>query len=201
MKYIVSTLAAALAVSMGTAASAEPFNGPFIGVQGGWNQDDLNNPTTDAGVLAVTQKKDSFNAGGFIGYDYKIADRFVLGAEAGIQFSVDDEVVHDNGTALITLDPKRAIDLTARAGVLADAKTLIYARGGYTNARVRTTSEDSAGITSASQDRDGWLVGGGVERAITDNISARIEYRYTDLSDGNGKFDRHQALVGVAYRF
>jgi outer membrane immunogenic protein len=45
------------------------------------------------------------------------------------------------------------------------------------------------------------LVGGGVEQAITDNISARIEYRYSDLSDGDGKFDRHQALVGVAYRF
>jgi outer membrane immunogenic protein len=79
--------------------------------------------------------------------------------------------------------------------------TLIYARGGYTNARVRTSLDDGAAIPMASSHRDGWLVGGGVEHAITDNVSARAEYRYADLSEGDGRFDRHQALVGVAYRF
>jgi len=48
---------------------------------------------------------------------------------------------------------------------------------------------------------DGWSVGGGVERAITNRVSARVEYRYSDL-DGNGaEFDRHQVLAGVAWHF
>lgn len=201
MRYIVSSIAAALAIGLAGGASAEPFNGPFVGVQAGWNQDNLGTPTTDFGPIAINTKQDSVNGGVFAGYDYKIANSFVLGAEAGIHFGVDDEVVSTTNVGLVTIDPKRAIDLTARAGYLVDGKTLVYARGGYTNARVRTTIEDEAGLRVASSDRDGWTVGGGVERAITDNISARLEYRYADLSDGDGKFDRHQALVGVAYRF
>lgn len=201
MNYIASTLAAALVIGVAAPASAEPFNGPFLGVQGGWNQDDLGTPTTDFGTVAINQKRDSFNAGVFAGYDYKIANSFVLGAEAGIQFGVDDEIVSTTNLGTVTIDPKRSIDLTARAGYLVDSKTLIYARGGYTNARVRTTLEDNTGVSTLSGDRDGWLVGGGLERAITDNITARVEYRYSDLSDSDGKFDRHQALVGVAYRF
>ncbi|MFA7587563.1 MAG: outer membrane protein [Novosphingobium sp.] len=201
MRHIASSLAAVLVVSLATSASAEPFNGPFIGVQAGWNQDDLGTPSTELGDLSIGQKRDSFNGGVFAGYDHKIGNSFVVGGEAGLQFGVDDKIVRDTGAGLITADPKRAIDLTARAGYLVNDKTLVYARGGYTNARVRTTVADAAGIRSVSENRDGWLVGGGLERAITDNVTARVEYRYADLSEGDGKFDRHQALVGVAYRF
>lgn len=201
MKYFVSSVAAVLVAGVASSASAEPFNGPFVGVQAGWAQDVVGTTSTDLGALAVNQKRDSFNGGVFAGYDHKIGNRFVLGAEAGIQFGVDDEVVSSVGARRVTIDPKRSIDLTARAGFLAGDKTLVYARGGYTNARLRVTLDDAVGVRSASENRDGWLVGGGVERAITDNVTARIEYRYSDLSDGDGKYDRHQAMVGVAYRF
>ena len=39
------------------------------------------------------------------------------------------------------------------------------------------------------------------ERALTDEISARLEYRYTDLGSDGGEFDQHQALVGISYNF
>ena len=45
------------------------------------------------------------------------------------------------------------------------------------------------------------VVGGGVEHALSDNLSARVEYRYSDLGEGDGGFDRHQALFGLSYRF
>ena len=137
----------------------------------------------------------------FAGYDYKVSPRFVLGAEAGVQFGADDSIVRDNGAARITIDPKRSLDLTARAGYLMTDNTMLYARGGYTNARVQTSVENAGGIRSASANRDGWLVGGGIEHALSDDVSARAEYRYSDLSEGDGKFDRHQALFGIAYRF
>lgn len=202
MKRIVSSVAAlALAVGLGSAASAEPFNGPFVGVQAGWNQDDLGTPSTEVGDVAVSRSRDSFSGGVFAGYDYKVSPRVVIGAEAGVQFGADDSIVRDTGTALVTVDPKRSLDLTARAGYLVTDNTLLYARGGYTNARVRTSFDGAAGFRSATENRDGWMVGGGVERAISDNVSARLEYRYADLSEGDGKFDRHQALFGIAYRF
>jgi len=56
------------------------------------------------------------------------------------------------------------------------------------------------GTPRISENRDGWLVGGGLERRFTDRISARIEYRYLDLSDGDGRFERHQLLTGITWR-
>src|SRR3546814_8886455 len=93
MKRIVSSVAAlALAVGVGSAASAEPFNGPFVGVQGGWSQDDLGKPSTGVGDLRVDSSQDSFPGGVFAGYDYKVSPRVVLGAEAGVQFGADDRI-------------------------------------------------------------------------------------------------------------
>jgi outer membrane immunogenic protein len=40
-------------------------------------------------------------------------------------------------SANYSVDPKYSFDVTERAGYLVDPKTLLYVRGGYTNARVR----------------------------------------------------------------
>lgn len=196
-RFILPAAAAVLVAGGASAASADPFNGPYVGVQGGWSQNDVSSPTAPQGVLNVDRSRDAASGGVYTGYDLKVSPNVVVGAEAGIQFGADDSIRQGN----VTVDPKRSIDLTARAGYLVNDDTLLYARGGYTNARVRTAIEDSAGIHSASSNRDGWLVGGGVEHALSDNVSARAEYRYSDLSDGRGKFDRHQALFGISYRF
>ncbi|PTQ07825.1 hypothetical protein CLG96_16945 [Sphingomonas oleivorans] len=202
MKKILSSAAAlALVAGFGGAASAEPFNGPFVGVQAGWNKDDLGTPSTPLGDLQVGRSQDAFVGGVFAGYDYKIAPRIVIGAEGGVNFGADDSIVRTSGTSRLTIDPKRSLDLTARAGYLVTDNTLIYGRAGYTNVRARTTLTDATGTRSASSNRDGWLIGGGAERAVAQNISTRLEYRYSDLSEGDGKFDRHQILLGVAYRF
>jgi len=196
-RFILPVAAAVLATGAASAATAEPFNGPYVGVQGGWSQNDLGIPSTPQGILNVDRSADAASGGVYTGYDVKVSPNVVLGAEAGLQVGADDSITRDN----VTVDPKRSIDLTARAGYLVNDDTLLYARGGYTNTRVRTSVEDAAGIRSATANRDGWLVGGGVEHALSDNVSARAEYRYSDLGDGGGKFDRHQALFGISYRF
>src|SRR3546814_14377329 len=69
MKRIVSSVAAlALAAGVGSAASAEPFNGPFVGVQAGWKQDDLGTPSTEVGGVDVSRPPASLTGGGFCGY-------------------------------------------------------------------------------------------------------------------------------------
>ncbi|MBV2148955.1 porin family protein [Sphingobium sp. AS12] len=45
------------------------------------------------------------------------------------------------------------------------------------------------------------MIGGGVERQLTSNVSTRLEYRHFDLSEGDGNFDRHRVLAGLSYRF
>lgn len=99
------------------------------------------------------------------------------------------------------LDPEWSLDLTGRAGYLLNPTTLAYARGGYTSARTETGVDTPLIRLTESENRDGWTLGAGIERKLQEKISARLEYRFSDLSEGDGNFDRHRMLVGIAYRF
>lgn len=191
----------ALLIAIPSAALGQDFDGTYVGVQGGWEQTDLRNPETDLGMLTLDRERQSFTGGIFAGYDRQVGPRIVLGAEAGVDVSADDEVRSTTGTGLISVDPQWSVDLTARAGYLLDGRTLAYLRGGYTNARVETNLGTGAAELSETEQRNGWLVGAGIERRILQNISGRLEYRYSDLSEGDGTFDRHRLLAGIAYRF
>jgi outer membrane immunogenic protein len=201
MKCISLSMVAILAgLSIATAVDAQSFDGPFAGVQMGWGQNDVRNPTTNLGVLPLDRSQDSAVFGAYLGYD-KSFGSFVLGAETGLSFGAEDSIDGGDATTRVSIDPRRTFDLTARAGYLVTPKALIYARGGYTNERIRTTLTSASGTLISSEDRDGWLIGGGAEYKITDSVSARLEYRYADLSEGDGKYDRHQLLTGISYRF
>lgn len=199
-KAILSAATLGWVVSMSGVAHAQSFDGPSVGVQGGWTQTKLRNPTTDLGATPIDTSKDAAVIGGFVSYD-KTFDKFVIGGEFGFSGTIEDMTTGASATSRVTIDPKWSFDATARAGYLFNPKTLVYARGGYANERIRSSLVTTTGTTTASENRDGWLVGGGVERIITDHVSARLEYRYTDFSNGDGKFDRHQTLLGVSYRF
>lgn len=195
MNRIVTTAAAVAAALVAANAHADTFTGPFVGVQGGWEENSVNYPTTATGVTPLQAKGDTGTLGVLAGYDYKLSPHVVVGAQAELNFPIS---AHFSDGATV-IDPKRSIDLTARAGYLFGDKTLAYVRGGYSNVREETTLLNVPYSASGSQ--NGWLVGAGIERAVTRNVTANIEYRYTDLSEGDGKWDRHQALVGVAYHF
>ncbi|MBB5711852.1 outer membrane protein [Sphingomonas xinjiangensis] len=197
---IIPALIAGITGLAGT-ASAQEFNGPSVGVQLGWGKTDVRNPDTEIGTATIDRTRDAFVGGVFVGYDQEVLPSVVIGAQADLTLAADDELTRRTATSSVTLDPKLAFDLTLRAGYVVAPSTLLYVRGGYANARVRTTISDPRGVRSDSSNRDGWTVGGGLERVIWDRVSARLEYRYADLSDGDGKFDRHQVLVGASYRF
>lgn len=196
MKSVIYTAVAAVAlaaVAAPAAANAQSFTGPFVGVQGGWEENDVRNPGTALGVTPLAQTSDTGTLGVFMGYDHEVYPRIVVGAQAEVNFPISSRF----GNGLAAISPKRSVDLSLRAGYLVTPKTLAYVRGGYSNTLVGA----NIGNFHGSDDRDGWLLGGGVERKLTDKVSARLEYRYTDFSEGNGKFDRHQIMAGVAYRF
>ncbi len=201
MKIVATSLFAILsAVSVSNVAQAQSFDGPSVGVQAGWVKNDVRNPKTDIGKTSLDASKGSPSIGILTGYDKQIG-KFVVGGEAGINFGTSDTVKGVSGTNQMTINPKRSIDLTARAGIAVMPDTLVYVRGGYTNDRIHSTLTSATGTTSASEDRDGWLVGGGIEHKLTQRVSARLEYRYADLSNGSGKYDRHQVLAGAAFHF
>jgi len=182
-------------------ALAAPFNGPYVGAQVGWQSEKMRDLKSSLGTIPVSDRKDSITGGVFVGYDATIEGRFVVGAEAGLDLASDDEVDASAAGTNYLIDPKYSFDVTARAGYLVDPKTLLYVRGGYTNARIRATAVNGTAIESAGRSEDGWLAGAGVERQVAQNVTARLEYRYSKFSEGDGKDDRHRLLAGIAYRF
>ena len=58
--------------------------------------------------------------------------------------------------------------------------------GGWAFGEVDITqslADNGAILGSNSEVRHGWTIGAGVERAFTNNMTARLEYRYTDLGE------------------
>jgi len=171
------------------AASAQSFEGPYVGVQAGWNHD-----------IAINDDRDSVVAGVYGGYDKEVAPNIVLGAEAGFSLAASDRI-GPSGPDAARIDPLHSFDFSARAGYVVGEKNLLYVHGGYQNSRARVTTTLANLTTSDQQTFDGWFVGGGAERKLFDNVSARLEYRYSDLGSENRTYDRHQVLAGVSYRF
>lgn len=188
MKNLMLVGAALVALSAAP-AMAQSFQGPYVGVQAGLNHD-----------IAINDKKDAFIGGVFAGYDHEVAPNIVLGVEGGFSIAASDRL-GPKGTDAATIDPNYSFDLSARAGYVVGEKNLVYVRGGYANTRADVSRTLANVTTTGKQTFDGWFAGGGVERKITDNVSARLEYRFNDFDANNSKYQRHQALVGVAYRF
>lgn len=218
MKLPVPVLTAAMAavgIAVAAPAHAEPFNGPVVGAQAGWSQNKIGDLDNDLGVVQVDRSRDSFTGGIYAGYDHKIGSNVVIGVEAGFNIAAEDRIVahgmngpsvnpliaNPSGAVDTIVNPHHAFDLSVRAGYLMNDKSLLYIRGGYDNMRARTTVAGFDTALSSTDNYDGWMVGGGFERALGDKVSTRLEYRYSDLGNGASKFDRHQVLLGVGYRF
>jgi opacity protein-like surface antigen len=70
-----------------------------------------------------------------------------------------------------------------RLGVTPADRWLVYATGGLAVADVEASVTPSNLFTSERHVRAGWTAGGGVEAAITDKVSAKLEYLHVGLED------------------
>jgi len=188
-------------VALSAPVAAQNFEGPFVGAQIGYNHDSYGKVDSRFGRLAIDDNRDSFTGGAYAGYDHHLTDRIVVGAEGDFDLGANDSRVERRGGAVASIDPRHAFSLSARAGYQVDPRTLLYVRGGYENvdARVSLATGNAAGRYSRTY--DGWMAGGGVERYLTPKVSARVEYRYSDLGGGDTRFHRQQGLVGISYHF
>ena len=78
-------------------------------------------------------------------------------------------------------------DISGRVGYVAMPELLLYFKGGWawTHHDASSTLTSPAGVvlstSTGSEDRNGFLVGGGVEWAFMPHWSAKLEYNYIDL--------------------
>lgn len=208
MKYIVPSLAAVLMAGAAVPAFAQDeapatpvSQAPFTGLRAegiaGWDR--LQAGHGDAG------SSDGVVYGGQIGYDAQFRG-VVVGVEGEVTGSTVDTRT-DNLLAAgdrLRVDMGRDLYAGARVGFAAGNRALIYAKGGYTNARIEERYD--SGVTSVRdhQDLDGYRVGAGVEYQIAPTTYVKAEYRYSHYGNAEGydiDVDRHQVLAGLGVRF
>jgi outer membrane immunogenic protein len=156
------------------AAPIFTWTGFYVGVNAGygWSDDDF-----DAVDFADDEDDGGFVGGAQVGYNWQFGS-FVVGAEADIQYAdFGREGVFnfvDEDDRLFEGEFNRSDwfgTVRARAGV-AFGQALVYATGGF----------------AFADDANGWTVGGGLEYAFTNNLSAKIEGLYVSL-DADNDFD------------
>lgn len=185
----------------------------------GTSLDRITAPVASLGSTGALTSDGAF-AGGQLGYNWQ-RERLVFGVETDFQFAdMQDSAFGANpdfaGGATVNIDWFGT--LRGRVG-LADGRTLYYLTGGLAYADVDFAQAGfGLGNTIAVDDNKtmlGYTVGGGIEHALSQNLSLKLEYQYLDFGDAkftgadlNGNsyaskvdVDMHTVRAGVNYKF
>jgi outer membrane immunogenic protein len=137
-------------------------------------------------------------------------DNFVIGAE--MDWGMTGQIArNDTSKADFAFKMNHLVTGRARAGYAFD-DTLLYATGG-----VAWAQGDLYGVNGAiapdhiKKGHLGWVIGGGMEHALTDAFRVRLEYTYTKFKGGNYSeaccnvdvkgFSDHEIKIGGVYAF
>ncbi|MCF1502541.1 porin family protein [Afifella sp. H1R] len=176
---------------MVTSTGPNDWSGFYLGAMLGYSTGESD---TSGGNVDV----DGVDGGIYAGYQRQF-DQFVVGVEADALASGLDG--NDNG---ISVEQNWSGSLRGRAGIALD-RFLLYTTGGVALSDVKAKS----GGVSDSDTRVGWTLGAGAEAAITKNLTAGVEYRYTDYEDKTFSLtgptpvdlDTHSVRARVGYKF
>jgi outer membrane immunogenic protein len=212
-------------------AAVYNWTGFYVGGHLGWGWGQIDNTSAAPGTAAfptgtpfARTDSDGFLGGVQGGFNWQTSN-LVLGVEceytwADIKGST--RTVSLITPAIVTSANSKVDDIamvTGRIGYAAN-DWLFFAKGGWAWAQggsngVVTRTGVTISNTSTSVDRDGWIVGAGVEWGFAPNWSAKVEYNHIDFGssrvavnqtvgpttfiDSSSKLDLVKA--GVNYRF
>lgn len=174
-----------------------------VGLGGSWSIEPANIVNAFQAATSGKVSPNGFTGGAQIGYNHQIG-ALVLGIEAdfsylGLKKSASQIVSAPfptysgsfgvETTWLATIRPRLGVAFN-------DNRTMIYATGGvaFSDVEGSWTVVSNGGYRkggSKSDIRTGWTIGGGLEHAFTTNLTAKLEYLYTDM----GKFSYASAFL------
>lgn len=209
-------LAAAVVAATSATAHAEPFTGPYIGVEGGMDNyelsADLDGGDFDPDLAGLNAALDGLSGNGvmgnlFAGYQMPMGPGFValegfVGlSDASISASLSDGV----DTVGITAKAKESYGVAAKLGMRLNTSTGLYARVGWLNTKFKVSATDGVDTISDSETEDAIQYGAGLETMVAAKMALRFEYLIADYGEaglGNGvDLDNNGFRAGVSYRF
>jgi outer membrane immunogenic protein len=189
-------------------APAYNWTGCYVGAEGGgnWGRTDSIAVNTPGGVfigLPITNRYDLAGglAGGTAGCNYQTG-QFVIGIEGDASWTNKSGSANDVAPFPVTstnnLEERWFDTVRGRVGYAWD-KVLLYATAGGAFAGTRLTLCTVAAICAAdSETRSGWTAGAGVEFAVLDNWSVKLEYLHADFGSKN-YFSPLRVLPGATF--
>ena len=187
------------------------WTGFYGGLNGGygWGGDTLNVTVAPGGFSGSVGDLDldGWFAGLQGGYNLQNGST-VFGIEGDFQWAnMDDSLTFAAPPALVSLNANAEIDMFAtlrgRLGH-AQGRTLWYITGGVAFANIDMSASlvtaVGTGAFSSSDWKTGWVAGAGVEHALNESWSIKLEYQYLDFSSVtfNGiERDANQIPIGA----
>lgn len=165
------------------------WSGAYVGGTATWQNGKFNGQGNN--------RAHGFGGGVYGGYNMQ-SGQMVYGGEADVNYSGVDNTA--NG-----FTAKQGANGSIRGRVGVDLNpVLVYGTAGIAAANVKV---NNAGAKDDST-MLGWTAGAGVEAFVTDNVTARVEYRYSDYGKktfaGAGVksgFEDHSVRVGMGVKF
>lgn len=204
-------------------APAQAFNwsGAYVGVNLGYGGGEFGHPfaATEEVLGEPLDGSLDISAGGFLGgvqagYNWQ-SGSFVYGVEADFQGSGIDAM--DNldlniGSVELGTEVEWFGTIRARLGMAATDSLLAYVTGGAAYGRTHSSlSLNGSEVAGEKNTEWGWTAGAGVEYAVTNNVTLKTEYLYTDLGKATLFADDfvslendvafHTVRFGINYKF
>ena len=161
------------------------WTGIYVGLNAGYGDTKLAETASGAGFNGSASTNIPGGIGGVqIGANYQTGP-IVLGAEADFDGTVATKSLTIAGIASNTAEVPWIGTLRARVGYAFDRLLLYATAGGAATQLISTVNVPAVGSSSTTFTHGGWTAGGGIEVAVTESLSARVEYLYIDT----GNFD------------
>lgn len=197
-KFSIAAVASVLALGVAAPAFAQsneaaPFTGPRVEVLAGYDH------------IGGNGGRNGLVYGGALGYDAQVG-----GVVLGIDGEITGATTRGSDTNVVVTGDRfrvkagRDLYVGGRLGYVISPQALIYAKAGYTNARIDQRYTTTALTLNDHDDLSGYRLGAGLEYKVTGNAYIKAEYRYSHygkLDNYDINLNRHQVLGGVGFRF
>lgn len=169
------------------------YVGGHVGYEFGTSKGLITNNVTGVAAAVGSANANGIVGGAHVGYLYStqgipfFGGALGSGGVIGLEGDVDGTSARANYLIGAVANSSRENiqgSVRGRLGVAVD-RALFYVTGGAAFGSLTNSYASPFGVDSYDHTKVGWTAGAGVEYAVTNNWSVRVEYRYTDFGRVN----------------